>query len=137
MKLFNTLRHGFGVLVVAAAWLVAADHASAAFTLTGTSAELVARGINADFETPVQATTDAESTSTNNIGPGWSFNLVSGISNNYGVANPAIAFYNTAAGNPSPLPAPFDGNQYGFFNLNNWYGQGEIISNPIGRLQAS
>src|SRR4051794_3345617 len=136
MKLFNRLSHGIGLLLFTAVWLTAADRASAVFTLAGTPAELIARGISADFETPAQARADTESTSTNNIGAGWTMNLISGISNNYGVADPAIAFYNTAAGNPSPLPSPFEGFQFGFFNLNNWYSQGEIVSNPIGRLQS-
>src|SRR3954452_21768329 len=114
MKLFNNVSTGVGLVVAAAAWLVATDRALAVFTLGGTSAELVARGINADFETPTQARADTESTSTNNIGSGWTLNLISGISNNFGVADPAIAFYNTAAGNPSPLPSPFEGFQFGF-----------------------
>src|SRR5215218_7714745 len=123
-------------IVAASGWLLPVGRSQAAFTLTGTAAELVSRGINADFEAPVQTRGDGENTSTSNIGPGWTANLISGVLSNYGVQDPAIAFYNQPAGSP-PLSAPFDGQQLGFFNINNWYSQAEIVSNPIGKLQAS
>ena len=118
-----------------AAGLVAVNRSQAAFTLTGTTAELVSRGINADFELPAQNRGDGEATSTNNIGAGWTANNLGGQMSNFGVQDPAIAFYGQASG--GPLPAAFEGQQLGFFNLNNWYSQAEVVSNPIGKLQAS
>src|SRR4051794_22054295 len=112
MTLLKNRIYGLGFFVVAATFLVAANRAEAAFTLTGTTAELVARGINADFETPAQARGDGESTSTNNIGAGWAFNLISGVANNYGVQDPNITYYNQTTG--GPLPASFEGQQLGF-----------------------
>jgi hypothetical protein len=123
------------VAVAASIGLGPAIHAQAAFTLNGTTADLIARGINADFETPVQTRADGENFSTNNAGPGWSFNLISGVANNFGVQDPNIAYYQQAT-NTTPLNAPFEGLQIGFFNLNNPFSTAELVSSPIGKLQA-
>ena len=135
MTLLKNLYHGIGLTAAAVALSLTINSADAAFTLTGTTAELVARGINADFETPAQTRGDGETTSTNNIGAGWTANLISGVSNNYGVQDPNITFYAQTTG--GPLPGPFEGQHLGFFNLNNWYSQAEIVSSPVGRIQAN
>ncbi|MEX2306910.1 MAG: PEP-CTERM sorting domain-containing protein [Pirellulales bacterium] len=134
MKIFQQLSCSAGFVVAAVVWLGASERAAAVFTLTGTAAELVARGINADFETPALARADGEATTTNNMGAGWSFNLISGISNNFGLQDPNNTFYATVAA--GPLPAPFEGSQLGFMNLNNWFSTGEVVSNPIGFLRS-
>jgi hypothetical protein len=134
MKRVNYICLSFGIVAAALAWLGPAGQTQAVFTLTGTAAELVARGINADFELPMLARGDGESFSTNNIGAGWTFNLISGVANNFGVQDPSNAFYGTTA--TGPLPDPFEGLQLGFYNLNNPFSQAEIISHPIGRLRS-
>src|SRR4051812_18311834 len=103
MELFVKHFFGIGIIITAVAWLTSAERAAAVFTLSGTTAELVTRGINADFETPAQTRGTGENFATNNLGAGWTFNLISGISNNYGVQDPADTYYSAP-----PLPAPFE-----------------------------
>jgi PEP-CTERM motif len=124
-----------GAAILGAGWLATVNRADAQFTLTGTSAELVARGINADFEAPAVARGDGESTTTANLGPGWTFNLLGGISSNHGVQDPSVAFFSNGTAGATP-PAPFDGLQIGFINLDA-FSHAEIVSEPIGRLRAS
>ena len=54
MKLFTSLKYLAGLVAAIVAWFGLAGQARAVFTLSGTAAELVARGINADFETPAK-----------------------------------------------------------------------------------
>ena len=55
MKLFTSLKYLAGLVAAIVAWFGLAGQARAVFTLSGTAAELVSRGINADFEAPAQA----------------------------------------------------------------------------------
>jgi hypothetical protein len=134
MKLLTQFNSVAGAAAATLIYLGLIGQVRAVFTLTGTASELVGRGINADFEAPAQARGDGESTSTNNLGTGWNFNLFSGVSNNFGVADPNNTFYGTVA--TGPLPAPFEGLQLGFYNLNNPFSHAEVVSNPIGILRA-
>ena len=120
---------------MAMAWFGSLQVATADVVLTGDINELVNLGINAGFELPAQARADGESTSTRNVGPGWTYNHLGGISSNFGVADPSIAHYNNNLPGATPLPAPFEQLQIGFINLDP-YTHGEIVSNPIGKLQA-
>lgn len=94
--------------------------------------DLESIGINADFEDPnLGGDTAAEQYSTNNIGPGWTREILSGTSGNFGVQDPPTGFY---AGS-HPLPGPFEGNQFGFVNIDS--GTSQIVSSSIGLLQAN
>ena len=93
--------------------------------------DLLGLGINANFESPDQADGTGETHSTLDLGPGWTYHLLAGASNDFGVQDPADGYYG-----PHPLPAPFDGRQIGYFNLDP-YSVGEAISAPVGTLVAS
>ncbi len=92
--------------------------------------DLLGLGVNANFETPDLPDGTGESTAARNLGPGWTFSLLGGASGDYGVQDPADGFYGA-----HPLPAPFDGRQIGFMNLDA-YSAGELVSKPIGAIQA-
>ena len=137
MRLQNINRVTSLVVLLSVAWLGVANSATAVFTLTGTVAELESRGVNAGFELPLLTHSDAETNSaaTDDIGPGWTFKNVGGTTTDIGVQDPAIAYYGQLAG-ATDLPAPFERAQVGYFNMDP-FSIAEVVSNPVGRLQAS
>src|SRR3954468_10983775 len=93
---------------------------------------LDAIGISSGFETPdADPNNDAaEQTLGRPLSPGWTFNLLGGASADYGTADEDATFYGS-----NPLPAPFQGRQIGYFNLEA-FSAGEVISDSIGTLTA-
>src|SRR3954469_342701 len=89
-------------------------------------------GISSGFETPdADPNNDAaEQTLARTLSPGWTFNLLGGASADYGTADEDATFYGS-----NPLPAPFQGRQIGYFNLEP-YSAGEVVSDSIGTLSA-
>ena len=116
-------------MVAAVAWLGAGREAQAVFTLTGNGGRTGRPRHQCGFRDARPGRGDGETTSTNNIGAGWTFNLISGVSNNFGVQDPANTFYGRC---DWPAAGTFRGFQLGFFNLNNSFTQAELVSNPIG-----
>ena len=74
--------------------------------------DLSAAGINHDFESPDLAGTDGgEQFNGTGLGAGWT---VSGTDiSTVGLQDPPTSFYGTQG----PLPAPFNGRQFGYINL--------------------
>lgn len=93
--------------------------------------DLLGLGINADFESPDLDHTTGETHAVLDIGSGWTFHLLAGASNDFSVQDPADGYYGA-----HPLPAPFNGRQIGYFNLDP-YSVGEIVSDPVGAIMAA
>src|SRR4051794_3925793 len=93
---------------------------------------LDAIGISSGFETPdADPNNDAtEQTLARTLSPGWTFNLLGGASGDYGTADEDATFYGS-----NPLPAPFQGRQVGYFNLEA-FSAGEVVSDSVGTLSA-
>src|SRR5262245_22730183 len=88
--------------------------------------------INVDFEDPDAdpVNDNAEQTVARNVGPGWTYSLLGGHTSDFGVQDSADTYYGT-----QPLPAPFQGRQIGYFNLEA-FSAGEVISKSVGTLTA-
>ncbi len=131
-------------VLVCLATLFAATNAREA---AAQAVDLLGLGINANFETPDVDPADSntgEITSTNNMGPGWNYTLISGAAGNYGVGDPIADSTLTTnhyccydmTPNGGVLPAPFDGRQIGFMNLGDTDSMAQIASIPVGALLA-
>jgi hypothetical protein len=96
-------------------------------------------GINWNFELPeLPHVNTAEATSQGNLGPGWTLEVLAGNVSDQGVQDPNQTFYGPFVGPaPGTLPAPFEGRQLGYMNLNDDNAsKGQIVSNSVGGLLA-
>jgi hypothetical protein len=88
-------------------------------------------GISSGFESPdADPNNDgAEQTVARNLGAGWTYRLLGGHTSDFGVQDPADGYYGT------PLVAPFQGRQLGYFNLEP-FSAGEVVSDSVGTITA-
>jgi hypothetical protein len=109
--------------------------------------DLGALGINWNFEQPALTHSNTgEATAGGNPGPGWTLEVLAGAASDHGVQDPNRTFYGPFVGeveNPpgvftgGTLPAPFEGRQLGYINLNDdSASRAQLVSDSIGGLLA-